>query len=775
MKLVYVTDTHFTMRTPRSRRDDYPQAILRKFAEVLELARSVEADAVIHGGDLFDTPRVSPRLVGEIAAMLRAFPIPFYCVLGNHDTFGQNPDTWPQTELGILVRAGLVRLLDREHPITQESGILIAGQPYRPGIDPDPQAYALDADGLRILAAHGMLVKDAPPDIVYTPLDEVPGPNEGGPHVILVGHFHPGFVETTRNQTLVINPGALARTDAGLDNLNRQVQVAVLTVNPGAKRPVRYELVRVRSAAPAAEILTREHLDLRRAQQRAMLAFHDRLQHLARSVGHFDEALQRLLVAVDEPVRQSVQAALEQAQLEEAESKHTEIETHPVPLAYVELTDFQSHRKTRLDLARHLNAIVGPSDQGKSAILRAIWWALYNEPKGKDAEAAIRTGSDAMSVELGYVSGARVIRRRQKGKGGAGEYLLHLPEGDADDITSEKVQRFTGFGDTPPPEILAVTGAIPVTIARDVRRVVNFHRQHDAYFLLSETPSVQASALAYLAGAHRGDAAVRILGAEQQQLRRTIKSRQADLADVEQALLAYVDLEQEKQALEAMQQQLARARALAEEIKALRALADELARVEKTERQAAEALERLAWVETAERRLEEAAKALARYQHLAELGRRARELSEQIDKARRRLASLEPVEAMAEKLHQAEHAFGVWQRLVDLRDRYETMRAQYVAAKRKVASTEWVDEASPVLQRAEATLQVLRELRRIQAPYEQLRLRFAEARERYKAAQREIEQAERELRLLWAQQQICPVCERPLSADDIHRLSSVAS
>ena len=29
-----------------------------------------------------------------------------------------------------------------------------------------------------------------------------------------------------------------------------------------------------------------------------------------------------------------------------------------------------------------LNVIVGPSDQGKSAIIRALKWALYNEPSG---------------------------------------------------------------------------------------------------------------------------------------------------------------------------------------------------------------------------------------------------------------------------------------------------------------------------------------------------------------------------------------------------------
>ena len=48
-------------------------------------------------------------------------------------------------------------------------------------------------------------------------------------------------------------------------------------------------------------------------------------------------------------------------------------------LKRVRLENFQSHKNSIIDFDRGLNVIVGPSDSGKSAIIRAIKWALYNE------------------------------------------------------------------------------------------------------------------------------------------------------------------------------------------------------------------------------------------------------------------------------------------------------------------------------------------------------------------------------------------------------------
>ena len=46
------------------------------------------------------------------------------------------------------------------------------------------------------------------------------------------------------------------------------------------------------------------------------------------------------------------------------------------------LENFQSHKYSELEFVEGLNAIIGSTDSGKTAIFRAIKWALYNEPQG---------------------------------------------------------------------------------------------------------------------------------------------------------------------------------------------------------------------------------------------------------------------------------------------------------------------------------------------------------------------------------------------------------
>jgi len=46
------------------------------------------------------------------------------------------------------------------------------------------------------------------------------------------------------------------------------------------------------------------------------------------------------------------------------------------------ITNFQSHRATNFDFSPGINVIIGESDRGKSAALRAIMWCLTNKPAG---------------------------------------------------------------------------------------------------------------------------------------------------------------------------------------------------------------------------------------------------------------------------------------------------------------------------------------------------------------------------------------------------------
>ena len=73
------------------------------------------------------------------------------------------------------------------------------------------------------------------------------------------------------------------------------------------------------------------------------------------------------------------------------------------------LKNFQAHEKFRIDFDR-ITTIVGPSDVGKSSLIRALVWCLSNSPSG---DAFVKTGESSCSVKV-LVDGHAVVRSRSK-------------------------------------------------------------------------------------------------------------------------------------------------------------------------------------------------------------------------------------------------------------------------------------------------------------------------------------------------------------------------
>ena len=48
----------------------------------------------------------------------------------------------------------------------------------------------------------------------------------------------------------------------------------------------------------------------------------------------------------------------------------------------ITIQNFLSHKKTKLEFSKGLNVIVGQTDSGKSAIIRALRWVITNKPGG---------------------------------------------------------------------------------------------------------------------------------------------------------------------------------------------------------------------------------------------------------------------------------------------------------------------------------------------------------------------------------------------------------
>lgn len=165
----------------------------------------------------------------------------------------------------------------------------------------------------------------------------------------------------------------------------------------------------------------------------------------------------------------------------------------------IELQNFQSHVKTIIEPAGpgFLTVVTGPSDSGKTAIIRALKWLLYNQPQGAEFT---RTGTKLVRVAVNYAGGITVARERTKA---TNRYKIVRPG------TGENgPEVFEGFGNAVPPEVQEITGVRPIKIA-DQELLLNLSEQLDPPFLgqKSTTAPARAKILGKLAGTEEIDVA----------------------------------------------------------------------------------------------------------------------------------------------------------------------------------------------------------------------------------------------------------------------------
>lgn len=161
----------------------------------------------------------------------------------------------------------------------------------------------------------------------------------------------------------------------------------------------------------------------------------------------------------------------------------------------ITLENFQSHKYSVIELNESLNVIVGPSDSGKSAIIRGIKWALYNEPAG---DYFIREGESDCSVTLEFNDNTILKRYRSKSKN---SYSF---------LNKNGIElKFEGFGSNIPAEIVDSIGIKKIYLDSNESNSINLGEQLDGAFLLSEKTSTRASAIGRLVGVNIIDDALR--------------------------------------------------------------------------------------------------------------------------------------------------------------------------------------------------------------------------------------------------------------------------
>jgi DNA repair protein SbcC/Rad50 len=199
------------------------------------------------------------------------------------------------------------------------------------------------------------------------------------------------------------------------------------------------------------------------------------------------------------------------------------------------IQNFQSHKFTELEFSPGVNVITGTSDSGKTAIIRALRWLVWNKPTG-DSFRSNWGGDTYVYASMYYGKTYETWISRYKGE-----------KGNTYDLQGAI---FEGFGTDVPNEVQEVLGL----------NEINLQQQLDSPFLLSDSYTPGNVALHFNKVANIGK-----INSTQQNIEKRVRETKADikyekgqLKKYEQELSEFPDLQKleiELEVLEELEQQ----------------------------------------------------------------------------------------------------------------------------------------------------------------------------------------------------------------------------
>ena len=543
MKILHITDSHGTVKGPESRKDIYYITFLRKLYELGYVVKKEKIDMVIHTGDLFHTARVSDKFAGQVSEMIKSWQVPVYVVPGNHDIEGYTTDTIDQTKLGLLAKAGVINLLDRDNPLNitttqngEEYTVAISGQEYYAHIhEGNMQDFEMQQDeaDFNILAIHGYIADTAQhPNIKCTMVGDIVTDAD----VILTGHYHRQF-EWNGPDIDIYNPGSMMRVEQTDYNKTHMPQYGILDIHlvPSGAVGYNYTFHEFKIAQPSTTVFDYNSKYKAKAASITLEGFKTSIANTMNQMS--TSAVTNIIDIINNIcINTNVDAATQKKVLDvyndtlQSIPDEFEVQQGFIPaqnqkyITSVTLKNFQAHKDTTVQFDRGLNIIVGESNNGKTSILRGILWAIDNQPLGNDF---IMAGENDCSVTINFSDGTYIKRGRTVKD--TGYYEIRY----IDDNGKYIDQTYRGFTNAVPVEVANVHQMPKVNITKDIETHLNVLSQLDGPFLLTESPLVKASAIGRITGTHVIDAAIKESNKTIQSNRKLIKSYSEDLQQKE--------------------------------------------------------------------------------------------------------------------------------------------------------------------------------------------------------------------------------------------------
>lgn len=243
-KFLFFTDSHLAGENPRHRIDDFPKALIEKQREIYATAAAENCDFVAFGGDWFNYYRIfNYEVIADSMDIVCGSKLQTYLVVGEHDLYGHNMDTYASSTLAFFVRrCGRMTILWEPEEV---AGVVLYGK-HEPTKMDDALAFQKDPSKCNILVCHELITCNAAPyDVISTSTLR-----NTGYDLVVSGDLHDGYRTHEVDGTWFCNPGSLARR--ATSDANRWPQMAIVTIEKG--KPPEIEIRRLKCGKKGSDI-----------------------------------------------------------------------------------------------------------------------------------------------------------------------------------------------------------------------------------------------------------------------------------------------------------------------------------------------------------------------------------------------------------------------------------------------------------------------------------------------------------------------------------------
>lgn len=380
----------------------------------------------------------------------------------------------------------------------------------------------------------------------------------------------------------------------------------------------------------------------------------------------------------------------------------------------VSLRGFQSHVSSEFNLHEGLNVITGPSDAGKTAIIRAVRWVAFNEPQG---EAFVNENVGEAEIKIHLANKAIITKTRKKSKT---SYLIQTDETDEGSLFEKSEVPF---------EVKSLLGIEKHSFG-DFEAALNFSFQLDAPFLISETASAGAKVLGKLAGTESVDRAIKGVSKDTYAARNLRAQAEKDMERIVGNLFEYEGIDDAKQMLETAEMILEQVEASKDKFDFLKTYRHEYLLAREKIRKLFETLNKLTHVPDLEEDLQDIEKSQQRYDSLLQLYSDGSRLQQRIDVLGQEITKYQEIESAADLLNSIVLDVDQLTNNIIFRQSYQKHTDDVKRTSDVLEKVKEIDTAAEDLNVTENNLQQYINLRTLKAEYHQtfLKLRESEAR-----------------------------------------------